>query len=135
LKKPVVIALIVIAFFVIALNSAMIADQAISWVKENPKDVDAPIVLYRAARWCDIMGDNKKATAIYLQLYQQYPEKGDLCAPALYYVADIMANDSNITVLRQQSVPYLEIILSQYSAQGDWPTKAKQLLDEVKYVR
>ena len=135
MKKPIVWALIIIAIFVVVLNSGMIADLGVSWVKENPKDPDAPVVLYRAARWCDIMGDNKKATAVYLQLYQQYPEKGEFCAPSLYYVANIMANGSNIVALRQQAIPYLEIIITQYPGQGDWQLKAKQLLDEVKYVR
>lgn len=134
LKKVVIAAIACIVLLLILLNSGMVADQAMSWVSEHPKDPDAPEVLYRAGRWCDIMGDNEKALVVYWKLYEQYPENGDLVAPALYYSADIKANGTNIIGLRKQAVPILEIIMNQYASQQEWSTKAKQLFDEVNYV-
>ncbi len=80
------------------------------------------------------MGSNDRALEIYDQLYQQYPEKSELVAPALFYSAQIKANASNIVGLRRQALPYLDILLSQYSTQEEWRVKAKQLYDEVNYA-
>ena len=134
MKKLVWTAIAIIAVFAVALNTSMIAGQAEAWVAAHPKDPNAPQVLFDAARWCDWMGDNDKAIQVYWELYQQYPERGDLCAPALYYCAYIKDNSSNIVGIRKQAVPYLEIIMDQYVGQGDWSTKAKALYDEVNYV-
>ncbi len=134
MKKIIYGALALIAIFILVLNSSILADQAVNWVKDNPKDPDAPLVLYRAGRWCNIMGDGDTAIAIYQKLYDQYPEKSDLCAPAMYYSGEIKSDASNIVALRKQAIPYLEIVVNQYSTEGDWGTKAKKLLDEVNYV-
>ena len=134
MKKLVIGALVLIAIFVVVLNTGLVADQALDWVKQNPKDADAPLVLYRTARWCDIMGNGDRANAIYLQLYQQYPEKGELCAPALYYVAENIASSTYAVGVKRQALPYLDIIANQYSNQDEWRTKAKQLYDEVNYA-
>ena len=131
MKKLVIAAILVIAVFFVALNTSMIADQATAWVKEHPKDPNAPVVLYRAARWCDIMGDNKKAIETYWSLYQQYPESSELCAAALYYSAQIQAN---ATSARKLANTYLDIIIKEYPNSGNWSTKAKELYDEVNYV-
>ena len=134
MKKLIWGAIALIVLFVLALNSSILSDQAVGWVKANPKDPNAPLVLYRAARWCDVMGSNDRALEIYDQLYQQYPEKSELVAPALFYSAQIKANASNIVGLRRQALPYLDILLSQYSTQEEWRVKAKQLYDEVNYA-
>lgn len=134
MKKLIVGALILIVIFVVVLNTGLVADQAVGWVKDNPKDPEAPVVLYRTARWCDVMGNDQRANAVYLQLYQQFPERGDLCAPALYYVAQNIANSSYAVGVRKQALPYLDIIINDYSSQEEWRTKAKQLYDEVNYA-
>ncbi len=127
-------ALLLVAVFLVVLNTGMVADQAVNWVKENPKDPGAPTVLFRTARWCDIMGNDERASGLYLQLYQQYPERGDLCAPALYHVAENIANSTYTLGVRKQALPYLETIINEYSNQEEWRTKAKQLYDEVNYA-
>jgi hypothetical protein len=116
------------------LNSSILADQALLWVKSNPKDPQAADVLYRAGRWCDLLGDDNKAVDIYWMLYQQYPDRGDLCAPALYHCADLRANGSNVLNLRRQALPYLDILINQYSSEDEWRTKGKKLYDEVNYA-
>ena len=108
MKKLIWGAVALIVLFILALNSSILADQALAWVKANPKDPDAPAMLYRAGRWCDLMGNDEKAIQIYQQLVDQYPEKGELCAPALYYAASLKANGSNILALRKQALPYLD---------------------------
>ncbi len=123
-----------IALFVFVLSSSLIADQAEKWAAANPKDPEAPLVLYRAGRWCDIMGANDKAIEIYWKLYQTYPGSGELVAPALYYCAVVKSEDQMVTVLRQQANQYLQIVLDQYQTQTEWHAKAQKLYDEVNYV-
>ena len=135
MKKLIWGAIALIVLFVLALNSSILADQAVAWVKANPKDPNAPLVLYRAGRWSDIMGSNDKALEIYDMLYKEYPENAELCAPALYYSAQIKTNGSNIVGLRKQALPYLDTLLNQYSTQEEWRVKAKQLYDEVNYAQ
>jgi hypothetical protein len=134
MKKLIWIVICLIIIFAIALNSSMIAEQGRAWVQAHPKDPNASEVLYRTARWCDLMGDDDKAIQVYWQLYQEYPERGDLCAPALYHCAYIKANGSSILGIRKEALQYTDIIIKQYSGQGDWATKAKVLSDEVNYV-
>ncbi len=134
MKLMIVGAGVLILIFIVVLNTSMVADQALSWVAANPKDPGAPDVLYRTARWCDMLGSDDKAASIYLQLYQQYPERGDLCAPALYHLAYNLANGTYIVGIKKQALPYLETIMNQYSSQDEWSTKAKQLYDEVNYA-
>ncbi len=125
---------LLILIFIVVLNTSMVADQFTSWVAANPKDPSAPDVLYDTARWCDLLGSDDKASAVYLQLYQQYPERADLCAPALYHVASNLANGTYIVGIKKQALPYLDIIMDQYSSQEEWQAKAKQLYDEVNYA-
>ena len=131
MKKIFLIAGALILVFVLVLNTSLVADEALAWVAANPKDSSAPDVLYDMGRWCDLMGNTDKAREIYLQLYKQYPERADLCAPALYHVAYNFANGTYIVVIKKQALPYLDIVLNQYSTQTDWQAKAKQLDDEV----
>ncbi len=119
---------------ILLLNSSILADQAVDWVKANPKDPDAPLVLFRAGRWCDLMGNGDHAVEIYGKLYSDYPEKSDLCAEALFHSAEIKANASNIVALRKQALPYIDIITTQYASQEEWRSKAKKLYDEVNYA-
>ncbi|HJT23381.1 MAG TPA: hypothetical protein VJ873_02315 [bacterium] len=133
-RNLIVVVAILIVAFVIVLNSGMVADQVVGWVNTNAKDPSAPDVLYRTARWCDIMGNDDKAAQLYWMLYQQYPERADLCAPALYYTAYDKANGTYILGIKKQALQYLTILLSQYSGQTDWCTKGKQLQDEVTYA-
>lgn len=134
LKKVVIWAIVLIVLFVLVLNSGMIAEQAIGWVQDHPKDPDAPEVLYKTGRWCDIIGDTKRSFELYSLLYQDYPERSDLCAPALYHLAEDMVNSSYIVGVKKQALPWLDIIQNQYSTQEEWREKAKQLEDEVNYV-
>jgi hypothetical protein len=132
MKKLIVIGVILIAIFVFALNANMIADQAEKWVKENPKDPDASTVLFEAARYCDILGDNARAQAVYWEIYQLYPEKSSVCAKALYYDAENKVETSAAT--RNYAIPILDIIMGQYPSEEEWVQKAKTLKDEVTYV-
>jgi tetratricopeptide (TPR) repeat protein len=131
MQKLIVGAVFLILVSIVLLNSSMVADPVLSWVAANPKDPSAPDALYDTARCCDFLGNNDKAGAIYLQLYQQYPKRADLCAPGLYHLAYNLANGSYIVGLKRQALPYLQIIMDQYPTEGDWGTKAKQLTDEV----
>jgi len=132
MKKILMVAVLLIAVVVVVLNTSMVGDQASAWAEANPKDENAPEVLYRAARWCDVMGNDEKAKALYLQLVQEYPKRGDLCAPALYYTASDLASGSYIVALRKQAIPYLKKILDEYPYQEDWRAKAQQLDDELE---
>ena len=134
MKKPILIAAAVIALFILLLSSSVVSDQGEKWALANPKDPHAPEVLYRAARWCDIMGDDDKAVEIYWKLYETYPQNGDLVAPALYYSAKIKANSGTIVALRKQANSYLDILLNQYSGQTEWHALGQKLYDEVNYV-
>jgi|SRR5581483_2849677 len=125
---------VLIVIFIIVLNTGLVADQSLAWVKNNAKDPAAPDVLFKTARWCDILGSDDKAIEIYWKLYQDYPERADLCAPALYYIAYLKANGTYIVGVKKQALPYLETIMNQYSTQEEWRAKAKTLYDEVNYV-
>jgi len=129
-KKVFFFLILLATVFFVAMNSSMVADQALEWVKENPKHEYAPAAIYRAARWCDLLGDNNKAMTTYWELYQRYPERGDLCAPALYHMAQIVLDTS---VAKQRAKDYLQIIMDQYASNEEWSSKAKQLYDEVSY--
>lgn len=133
--KHLLIALVFLATgFVLVLNTSILAGWAAAWVGDHPKDPDAPEVLYRVGRWCDIVGNNEGAQTLYLKLVQQYPKRGDLCAPALYYTASDIADGSYIIALRKQAIPYLRTILDQYSDQANWKAKAQKLDDELENV-
>jgi hypothetical protein len=132
MNKLIIAAIVIIGIFYVALNSSILAEQAQKWVKENPKDPHAPLVLYDVARWCDILGDNKKAMEVYGQIYQDYPDKSDLAAASLYYSAQVLVDT---TSARHQADPYIDIILSQYPNEQEWVIKAKNLRDEVNYAR
>ena len=127
-------AIALIVLFVLVLNSSILADQAVKWVNANPKDPDAPLTLYRAGRYCNVMGDENRALEIYAQLYAQYPERAELCAPAMYYSGEIKANSSNILAYRKQAIPFFDIVANEYSSQEEWRVKAKKLADEVNYA-
>jgi hypothetical protein len=130
MSKMIIFAILIIGVFFVALNSSMLADQAVSWVQDNPKDPNAPKVLYYAGRWCDLLGDNNKAIATYLKLYQLYPEQGELCANALYNSAEIQVETTSAPKMAND---YLQIIFDHYSTVTDWDDKAKELYDEVNH--
>lgn len=134
IKKVAWIAVGLIALVIFVLSSSIVADQAEKWVAANPKDPEAPKVLYKAARWCDLMGDNDRAVASYWRLYEQYPGESKLVVEGLYYCAVIKSEGQNILVLRQQANPYLRVILDQYGSEPEWHAKAQKLFDEVNYV-
>ena len=133
-RNLVIVVVILIVAFIVVLNSGMVADQVVGWVNSNSKDPSAPDVLYKAARWCDIMGNDDKAAQLYGMLYQQYPERADLVAPALYYEAYDKVNGTYILGIKKQALPILDILLNQYSDQAKWCTKGKALQDEVNYA-
>jgi hypothetical protein len=130
-KKLIIAIILIVVLFFMGLNSGLLARQAQAWVKEHPKDPDAPVMLFKAARWCDILGDNKKAQEVYMQIYHQYPDRRDLCVASLYYCAEIQATASSARKLANN---YLDIILKEFPNEGEWSTKAKALYDEVNYV-
>ena len=132
MKKIIAVVVLLIVALFIGLNTGLISDQAEGWVKNNPKDSHAPDVLYKAARWCDLMGDNDRAVSVYMDLYQTYPQRGDLCAPALYHVADIQVE---VTNSKARAKPYLEKIINEYPGEEEWVMKAKQLYDEANYAK
>ena len=132
MKKLLVVAVLLVAVAVLVLNTSLVADQAKDWVADHPQDPNAPEVLYRVGRWCDIMGSTEKAKALYLQLVQQYPKQGDFCAPALYYTASDLANGSYILGLRKQALPYLKTIQDEYPYEETWRAKAQQLSEELE---
>lgn len=131
MKKLMIVAVLLIAVAVVLLNPSMVASQATAWVNAHPKDPDAALILYRTGRWCDFMGGSDTARGVYLQLTQQYPKQGDLCAPALYYIASDMADGTYIVGLKKQALPYLQTIQDQYPEQTEWVAKAKELYDQV----
>ncbi len=131
MKKIFIIAGALFLLFFVVLDTSLIGDEALAWVAAHPKDPNSPEVLYDAGRWCDWMGNDGKASALYLQLVKQYPQQGDLCAPALYHVAYNLANGTYILGIKKQALPYLDTILNQYSDKGEWAAKAKELSDEV----
>src|SRR6516164_246446 len=103
-RNLIIVVAILIVVFIIVLNSGMVADQVVGWVNANSKDPNAPDVLYRTARWCDTMGNDGKAAELYWMLYQQYPDRADLCAPALYYTAYDKVNGTYILGLKKQAL-------------------------------
>lgn len=134
MKHLLIAVVLLVTGLVLVLNTSIVAERALAWVGDHPKDPDAPEVLYQVGRWCDIMGSNERAKTLYLKLVQQYPKRGDLCAPALYYTASDIADGSYIVALRKQAIPYLRTILDQYPDQDIWKAKAQQLDDELEKV-
>lgn len=133
MKKLIVAAAFLIVTAVLLLNPSIEAKWATSWVSANAKDPQAPEVLYRAARWCDMLGDGTTAGSLYIQLHEQYPERADLCAPALYYLAYGLANASYVVGLKKGALPYLQEMMDEYPGQEEWQSKAKKLYDEVSH--
>ncbi len=131
MKKLIFLLVLLATVVFVGLNSSMIADQSLAWVKDHPKSDTAPEILYRSARWCDFLGDNAKAMDMYWELYQRYPDRGDLCAPALYHLADIIVATSTA---KQRAKTYLEIVMNQYPTVEDWAMKSKQLYDQLTYA-
>lgn len=133
MKKLVIGGICLIFFFMIALNTTMLAEQAEQWVKNNPKDPHAPQVLFDAARWCDILGDNHKAQTVYDEIFRLYPENSAISAAALFYEAQNKVQTSAAT--KSYAIPILDTLISQYPDQTEWAEKGKKLRDEVIYVR
>ena len=133
MQKLIAAAVVLIVTAVLLLNPSIEAGWALSWVTANAKDPQAPEVLYRAARWCDLLGDSDTANSLYIKLHDQYPQRGDLCAPALYYLAYGMANSTYVVGLKKGALPYLQEMLSEYPGQEEWQSKGKKLYDEVSH--
>lgn len=133
MKKLIAVFVVVGTLFVLVINPTIIVNQTLDWAKANPKADNAPEVLYYVGRGCDLTGSGEKAILLFELLYQQYPQRGDLCAPALYYCGRIRADGSYLRAYRLQALQYLDIVVSQYADQTEWQTKAKQLISEVNY--
>ena len=133
MKKLIAGIVVVIVLFVLVLNPTFIASQTIEWVKANPKNENAPNLLFYVGRGCDLTGNGEKAVELFWFLYQQYPENAKLCAPALYYCGRIKADGSYVKAYRMQAIQYLQIVMSQYADQTEWQAKSKDLLSEVNY--
>ena len=131
MKGLIFLGVLVAGILVLALNPHLAADQIMDWVKQNPKYPSAPDLLYDTGRMCQFLTDGDTAIAVYNDLYQSYPDNAALCAPALYYCGQIKADSGYIKVFRMQALPYLQIILDQYSEQVEWVTKAQALMNEV----
>lgn len=131
MKGLMFLGVLIAGILVLALNPHLFADQIVDWVKQNPKYPSAADLLYDTGRLCQFLQDGDTAIVVYNDLYQSYPDKADLCAPALYYCGQIKADSGYIKVFRMQAIPYLQIILDQYSDQTEWVTKAQALINEV----
>ncbi|MGH7739242.1 MAG: tetratricopeptide repeat protein [bacterium] len=127
----IIAAIVFLGFFFTLLNSSMLANQANDWVQKNPDDPNAPSVLYYAARWCDILGDNQKAIDTYMELYNDYPNQNGLCAAGLLHCAQIQQETTGAPDLAKK---YLTLIFTQYPDQTKWVTKANVILDELNHV-
>lgn len=132
MRNMIIAAVILLGLFFTLLNSSMLANQADNWVQKNPDDPNAPSVLYYAARWCDILGDNQKAIETYMELYNDYPDQNELCAAGLLHCAQIQQETTGAPALANN---YLKIIFSQYPDQTKWVAQAKVISDEVNHVR
>ncbi|HXL72565.1 MAG TPA: hypothetical protein VN963_02970 [bacterium] len=131
MKGLIFLGVLAAGILVVALNPHLAADQVMNWVKQNPKYPSAPDLLYDTGRMCQFLTDGDTAIEVYNDLYQSYPDKAALCAPAMYYCGEIKADSGYIKVFRLQAVPYLQIILDQYSDQAEWVAKAQTLMNEV----
>jgi hypothetical protein len=125
------IGILLAAIIVVVINPSLVADQVLNWAKQNPQNQYTPEVLFDTARACQLLTDGDTAIKLYNYLYQQYPEKADLCAPAMYYCGEIKEEAGYIKVIRMEAVPYLQIVLDQYPDQMKWVVKARQLMSEV----
>src|SRR5258708_33447473 len=96
MKKLIAVIIVLVVLFVLVLNPTFIANQTMDWAAANPKDENTPKILYYVGRGCDLTGNGEKAVSLFWLLYQQYPEKSELCAPALYYCGRIKANGSYV---------------------------------------
>lgn len=130
MKSLIFLGVLIAGILVLVLDPHLAADQVVSWVKQNPKYPSAPDLLYDTGRMCQFLQDGDTAIAVYNDLYQQYPDKGELCAAALYYCGEIESG-ADIKAYRLQAVPYLQIILDQYSDQTAWVVKAQALMTQV----
>ena len=133
MKKMIVAIVFLIVIALLLLNPSIEASWASSWVAANAKDPQAPEVLYHAARWCDLLGDGAMADNLYIKLHDQYPDRADLCAPALYYLAYGIANGSYVLGLKKGALPYLQDLVNEYPNQVEWQSKGKKLYDEVMH--
>ncbi len=131
MKGLMFLGVIVAAILIVALNPHLAADQIISWVKQNPKYASAPELLYDTGRACEFLTDTDTATEVFNFLYQQYPDKSEFCAPAMYYCGEMKVDSSYLKVFKMQSIPYLQIVLDQYADQTEWAAKAQALMNQV----
>jgi hypothetical protein len=131
MKGLIFLGVLVAALLVVALNPHLAADQIVNWVKQNPTYPSAPELLFDTGRVCQFLTDGDAAIVVYNDLYQQYPDKSEFCAPAMYHCGEIKADSGYIKVFRMQALPYLQIILDQYADQPEWVAKAQALMNEV----
>jgi hypothetical protein len=131
MKGLIILGVLAAGILIVALNPHLLADQVVNWAKQNPKDTSAPDILFDTGRLCQYLTDGDTAIVVYNYLYQTYPDKAALCAPAMYYCGEIKADSGYIKVFRMQALPYLQIILDQYSDQAEWVVKAQALINEV----
>src|SRR5579862_3242791 len=94
LKILIFIAVLVGGILVVALNPYLVANQVLSWAKQNPANVNAPEYIYDMGRFCETLTDGDTAIQMFTYLYQTYPDNTALCAPAMYYCGKIKADSS-----------------------------------------
>jgi hypothetical protein len=116
---------------VLALNPYLIANQIVDWAQQNPKADNVAEILFNTGRTCQFLTDGDTAIAVYNDLYTQFPDREDLCAPAMYYCGQIKMDSSYVKAIRVQALPFFQIVVDQYSDQTDWYKKAQQGILEV----
>jgi hypothetical protein len=131
MKGLAILGILVAVLVVIVINPSMVAHPVLDWAKQNPQVESAPEVVFDTARFCQFLTDGDTAIELYEYLYQKYPDNKALCAPAMYYCGQIKQESGYIKVIRMQAIPYLQIVLDQYSDQAQWVAKAQQLMSEV----
>jgi hypothetical protein len=131
MKGLIFLGVLIAALLIVALNPRVLADQVVSWVKQNPDYASAPELLLDTGNVCKFLQADDTAIEVYNDLYQQYPKQAAFCAEALYDCGKIKADSSYLKGVRVQALPYLQIILDQYPDQVDWVLKAQQLMNEV----
>lgn len=130
LKALIIPILILTGVLVVALNTGFLADKALEWASKNPDRPEAPQLVYRVARWCDLTGDDQNAVRLYLQIYERFPERRELAAESIYRAALAVSYGT----ARRQASNYLDLLFREYPEQEKWRSKGKELWDVVNKI-
>ena len=131
MKGIIILAVLIGGILVVTLNPHLVADQVLDWAQQNTTNVNTPEILFDTAHACQTLQDGDTAIRVYNYLYQQYPDNAVLCAQAMYYCGKIKADSSYLKGIRVQALPFLDIVINEYSKQQEWADKSQQLKDEV----